>query len=104
MEPGGSAELAKQVLLAFGLILLTGTLSGFLAQKLKVPDVVVFLLAGAVGREVCEQAGALALTTNLSGHSNVLQLCLRSGSRCVFFSSSEIYGPHDEVLDEVFGS
>ena len=64
------------------------------------PDV-VFLLAGVVGREVCEQAGALAVTTNLSGHSNVLQLCRRSGSRCVFFSSSEVYGPQDEVMDEV---
>jgi nucleoside-diphosphate-sugar epimerase len=63
------------------------------------PDV-VFLLAGAVGREVCEQAGALAVTTNLSGHSNVLQLCRRSGSRCVFFSSSEVYGPLDAVMDE----
>lgn len=61
---------------------------------------VVFLLAGAVGREVCEQAGALTVTTNLSGLSNVLQLCRHSGSRCVFFSSSEVYGPTDEVKDE----
>jgi potassium/hydrogen antiporter len=38
--------LAKQALLAFGVILVTGTLSGFLAQKLRVPDVAVFLLAG----------------------------------------------------------
>lgn len=63
------------------------------------PDV-VFLLAGAVGRGVCEQAGALAITTNLSGLSNVLALCRRAGSRCVFFSSSEVYGPLDEVMDE----
>ena len=63
------------------------------------PDV-VFLLAGAVGREVCEQAGAHAVTTNLSGLSNVLQLCRHSRSRCVFFSSSEVYGPNDAVLDE----
>lgn len=63
------------------------------------PDV-VFLLAGAVGREVCEQASALAITTNLSGLSNILALCRRAGSRCVFFSSSEVYGPNDEVMDE----
>lgn len=63
------------------------------------PDV-VFILAGAVGRGVCEQAGALAITTNLSGLSNVLALCRRAGSRCVFFSSSEVYGPLDEVMDE----
>ncbi|HXI97268.1 MAG TPA: NAD(P)-dependent oxidoreductase, partial [Candidatus Acidoferrum sp.] len=54
----------------------------------------------AVGRGVCEQAGALAITTNLSGLSNVLTLCRRSGSRCVFFSSSEVYGPNDHVMDE----
>ncbi len=46
MDPAGSTELAKQVLLAFGIILAVGTLSGLVAQKLKVPDVVVFLLAG----------------------------------------------------------
>ena len=63
------------------------------------PDV-VFLLAGTVGRGVCEQAGALAITTNLSGLSNVLTLCRRSGSRCVFFSSSEVYGPNDHAMDE----
>ena len=63
------------------------------------PDV-VFLLAGAVGRDVCEQAGALAITANLGGLSNVLTLCRRAGSRCVFFSSSEVYGPLDDVMDE----
>jgi len=42
----GSIELAKHVLLAFGIILALGTASAVLAQKLKVPDVVVFLLIG----------------------------------------------------------
>jgi cell volume regulation protein A len=48
IEIGSSAstELAKQDLLACGIILLAGTLAGFLAQKLRIPDVVVFLLAG----------------------------------------------------------
>lgn len=63
------------------------------------PDV-VFLLAGTVGREVCEQASALTAATNLSGIANVLQLCRRAGSRCVYFSSSEVYGPGDEVKEE----
>jgi nucleoside-diphosphate-sugar epimerase len=58
------------------------------------------LVIGAVGRGVCEQAGALAITTNLSGLANVLTLCRRSGSRCVFFSSSEVYGPNDDTMDE----
>lgn len=64
------------------------------------PDV-VFLLAATVGRMVCEQAGSLALLTNVAGVNNVLQLCKRSGARCVFFSSSEIYGPDCDPMDEV---
>jgi nucleoside-diphosphate-sugar epimerase len=65
-----------------------------------VPDV-VFLLAASVGRMTCEQAGSLAITTNLAGINNVLQLCKRTHSVCVFFSTSEVYGPGCEVLDEV---
>lgn len=63
------------------------------------PDV-VFLLAATVGRMCCEQAGSLAVATNVAGVNNVLQLCKRSGARCVFFSSSEIYGPHCDPMDE----
>jgi cell volume regulation protein A len=46
MESAANVELAKHILLVFGFILATGALSGLVAQKLKVPDVVVFLLAG----------------------------------------------------------
>lgn len=46
MESSAAIELAKHILLVFGIILLSGTLSGLVAQKIKVPDVVVFLLAG----------------------------------------------------------
>jgi nucleoside-diphosphate-sugar epimerase len=63
------------------------------------PDV-VFLLAAAVGRMTCEQAGSLAIATNLAGINNVLQLCKRTGSVCVYFSTSEVYGPACEVLDD----
>jgi nucleoside-diphosphate-sugar epimerase len=63
------------------------------------PDV-VFLMAATVGRMVCEQAASLAVTTNLSGVNNVLQLCKRAKAQCVFFSSSEIYGPHCDPMDE----
>jgi nucleoside-diphosphate-sugar epimerase len=58
------------------------------------------MLAGVVGREVSEQAAALTMTTNVAGLENVLQLCLRAGSRLVFFSSSEVYGSQDGVMDE----
>jgi nucleoside-diphosphate-sugar epimerase len=63
------------------------------------PDV-VFLLAAAVGRMTCEQAGSLAVTTNLAGVNNVIQLCERTGSVCVFFSTSEVYGPACDPMDD----
>src|SRR5579859_1248964 len=46
LDPGGSAEIAKHTLLAFGVILLSGSFSAFVARKLSAPDVVLFLLAG----------------------------------------------------------
>ena len=64
------------------------------------PDV-VFLAAATVGRMVCEQAASLAVSTNLAGVNNVLQLCKRAGARCVYFSSSEVYGPNCDPMDEV---
>jgi len=51
------------------------------------PDV-VFLTAAAVGRMTCEQAGSLAITTNLAGVNNVVQLCKRAGAMLVYFSTS----------------
>jgi nucleoside-diphosphate-sugar epimerase len=63
------------------------------------PDV-VFLLAATVGRMTCEQAASLAITTNVAGVNNVLQLCKRVDARCVFFSSSEVYGPNCDPMDE----
>jgi nucleoside-diphosphate-sugar epimerase len=64
------------------------------------PDV-VFLLAATVGRMVCEQAASLAVSTNVAGVNNVLQLCKRANALCVFFSSSEVYGPNCNPMDEV---
>lgn len=63
------------------------------------PDV-VFLLAAMVSRVTCEQAGGLAVETNLKGLQNVLELCKRGGAKCVFFSTSEVYGPECDVMDE----
>ncbi len=64
------------------------------------PDV-VFLLAATVGRMVCEQAGGMAVSTNVAGVNNVLQLCKRANARCIYFSSSEVYGPDCDPMDEV---
>jgi len=63
------------------------------------PDV-VFLLSAMVSRVTCEQAGSLAIATNLGGINNVLQLAKRAGAMVVFFSTSEVYGPHCNPMDE----
>lgn len=46
MEPFASIEVAKHTLLAGGLLLAVGTITGFVAQKIKVPDIALFLLVG----------------------------------------------------------
>jgi nucleoside-diphosphate-sugar epimerase len=63
------------------------------------PDV-VFLLSAMVSRVTCEQASGLAVATNLAGVNNVLQLCKRVRARVVFFSTSEVYGPHCDPMRE----
>ena len=63
------------------------------------PDV-VFLLSAIVSRVTCEQASSLAISTNLGGINNVLQLAKRSRARVVFFSTSEVYGPWCDPMDE----
>jgi len=63
------------------------------------PDV-VFLLSAIVSRVTCEQAGGVAIATNLGGINNVLQLAKRAGAMVVFFSTSEVYGPHCNPMDE----
>ena len=61
---------------------------------------IVFILSAMVSRVTCEQASGLAISTNLGGINNVLQLCKRSGAMTVYFSTSEVYGPDVEVMDE----
>lgn len=63
------------------------------------PDV-VFHLAAMVSRVTCEQAASLAVDVNLTGTQNVLDLTKRVGARLVYFSTSEVYGPTIEFMDE----
>ncbi|TAK34601.1 MAG: NAD(P)-dependent oxidoreductase [Saprospiraceae bacterium] len=63
------------------------------------PDV-VFILSAMVSRVTCEQASGLAISTNLGGINNVLQLCKRVNAMTVFFSTSEVYGPKCNPMDE----
>ncbi len=46
MEPSASVEIAKHTLITCGLILAVGTFTGLIAQKLRIPDVAVFLIVG----------------------------------------------------------
>ena len=44
-------DIAKHTLLSCGIVLSIGTITGLLAQKIKIPDVAVFLIVGmALGR------------------------------------------------------
>jgi cell volume regulation protein A len=70
---------AKHILYIVGIILLAGSLSGILAQKFKVPDVVVFLLAGmGLGPEL---SGVL----DVRADSTINQLILIFGSSYILF-------------------
>jgi potassium/hydrogen antiporter len=50
LDPSTSIEIARHTLLSCGIILAVGTLAGFVAQKIRIPDIAVFLVAGiAIG-------------------------------------------------------
>jgi cell volume regulation protein A len=79
LESSAAIELARHVLLSFGIILAAGTFSGLLAKKLKVPDVVVLLLAGMLlGPEV---AGVLSI----KAESTLNQIILIFGACYILF-------------------
>jgi cell volume regulation protein A len=46
VEPSASVEIARHTLMSCGLILAVGTITGLIAQKLRIPDVAVFLIVG----------------------------------------------------------
>jgi potassium/hydrogen antiporter len=46
VEPSAAIDAAKHVLLDFGVILAAGMLAGLVARRLRIPDVVVYLLVG----------------------------------------------------------
>ena len=50
MDPASSIEIARNTLALCGLVLAIGTLAAFIAQRIRIPDVAIFLLAGiAIG-------------------------------------------------------
>jgi cell volume regulation protein A len=74
-----SIELAKHVLMVFGSILALGTLSAVLAQKLKTPDVVVFLAIGTL------LGPAITGVIDVKADSALNQLVLIFGSCYILF-------------------
>ena len=79
MEATASVELAKHTLLSCGLILAVGTLAGLLAQKMRVPDVAVFLIVGiAMGPQ------ALGVV-HIAADSALYQVILLFGASYILF-------------------
>ena len=79
LESSASIEIAKHTLLSCGLILAIGTFAGLLAQKIRVPDVAVFLVTGlAIGPQ------ALALV-DISADSALNQIILLFGASYILF-------------------
>ena len=74
-----SIELAKHILMVFGIILAAGAASAVLAQKLKIPDVVVFLLIGTV------LGPAVAGLIDIKADSALNQLVMIFGSCYILF-------------------
>ena len=88
MEATASLEIARHTLLSCGLILAVGTVVALLAQKIRIPDVALFLVAGiAIGPQALRlidiQAGsALNQIILLFGASYILFDGGASGSVC----------------------
>jgi len=79
VESAINFEMARQLLLSFAVILASGTFSVFLSQKLKVPDVAIFLIAGILlGPEV---SGILHITVE----SALNQIILIFGACYILF-------------------
>ena len=74
-----SIELAKHVLMVFGIILALGAASEVLARKLKIPDVVVFLVLGTL------LAPGAAGIIDIKADSALNQLVLIFGSCYILF-------------------
>ena len=79
MEASAAIEIAKHTLLAGGVVLAVGVATGFLAQKIRIPDVALFLVVGmAIG------PAALGLI-DIKADSALNQIILLFGSSYILF-------------------
>ena len=74
-----SVEVAKHILMSGGLLLAIGTLAGFVAQKIKVPDIAVFLIVGML---IGPQAFGIV---DIKADSTLNQIVLLFGASYVLF-------------------
>lgn len=79
MEASSAIEVAKHTLMSGGILLAVGTVTGFVAQKIKVPDVALFLIVGMlIGPDV------LGLV-NIPADSALNQIILLFGASYILF-------------------
>jgi len=79
LEASASVEIAKHTLMSGGLILAIGTVTGLLAQKIRIPDVALFLIVGMlIGPE------ALGLI-DVKADSALNQIILLFGASYILF-------------------
>jgi len=79
VDASPAIEIAKNTLLTAGLILAVGTVTGFVARKIKVPDIALFLIVGiAIGP-------ALLGLINIRADSALYQIILLFGASYILF-------------------
>jgi potassium/hydrogen antiporter len=94
LETSASIEIAKHTLLALGFILAIGTVAALLAQKIKVPDVAVFLIAGiAIGPQALD-------LVQIRADSALNQIILLFGASYILFDGGAAL--RIEVLKKVW--
>jgi cell volume regulation protein A len=94
VEPSASLEIAKHTLLSCGLVLAVGTVTALLAQKIRIPDVALFLVAGiAIGPQ------ALGLI-HIPADSALNQIILLFGASYILFDGGASL--RFEVLKQVW--
>jgi len=94
LETSASIEIAKHTLLAFGLILAIGTVAALLAQKIRIPDVAVFLVAGiAIGPRALD-------LVQIKADSALNQIVLLFGASYILFDGGAAL--RIEVLKKVW--
>jgi cell volume regulation protein A len=79
LEPSASVEIAKHTLMSGGLILAIGTITGLAAQKMRIPDVAVFLVVG-----ILIGPAALGLI-DIKADSALYQILLLFGASYILF-------------------